>query len=196
MGQFSQAQFALQEATRIFDELGDPSGAAWSINQQGDIAREQGDVPGARRLYQGALAIFRQTGDRWGAARSLADLASIDCEQGDHPAAHTRYREALEIFADLGHRRGIARVLEGSACLALARAQAAPALKLAAAAAHLRRQICAPLPPADQLKLDGVLQAAWESLDDENGKAAWEEGLAVSMEEAIQYCLQGTTAVT
>ena len=46
------------EATEIFEELGDRSGAAWSINQQGDIARAQGDVAAARELYQCALPPF------------------------------------------------------------------------------------------------------------------------------------------
>ena len=98
--------------------------AAWSINQQGDIARAQGDMAAARELYQRALSAFREAGDPWGSARSLTDLAYIDCEQGDHSAAHAAYREALEIFAGLGHRRGIARALEGSACLALAQGHA------------------------------------------------------------------------
>ena len=92
--------------------------------------------------------------ETWGSARSLTDLAYIDCEQGDHVAAHAACREALEIFAGLGHRRGMARALEGSACLALAQGHAARALTLAAAAAYLRRLISAPLPQAEQSKLD------------------------------------------
>ena len=38
-GDYPRARWALREATDIFEELGDRSGAAWSINQQGDIAR-------------------------------------------------------------------------------------------------------------------------------------------------------------
>ncbi len=106
--------------TEIFEELGDRSGAAWCISQQGDIARARDNRDAARALYQRALSIFRESGDPWGSARSLTDLAYLDCEQGDHMAAHAACCEALEIFAGLGHRRGIARALEGSACLALA----------------------------------------------------------------------------
>src|SRR6185369_806178 len=102
--------------------------------QQGDIAREQGDMPGARELYERALAAFRETGDPWGSARSLTDLGYIDCERGDHLRAQAAFREALEIFSKLGQRRGTSRALEGAACLALAGGQAARALTLAAAA--------------------------------------------------------------
>jgi len=189
-GDYPRARWALREATDIFEELGDRSGAAWSINQQGDIAREQGDLAAARGLYQQALSAFREAGDRWGSARSLTDLGCIDCEQGEHLAARTAYCEALEIFAGLGHRRGIARVLEGSACLALARGQAARALKLAAAAAHLRRLISAPLPQAEQTKLDQTLLPAWELLSEPERKGAWAEGSVMNLEQAIQYSLE------
>ena len=189
-GDYSRARWALGEATDIFEELGDRSGAAWSTNQQGDIARAQGDVAAARGLYQRALSAFREAGDPWGSARSLTDLAYIDCEQGDHLAAHAACREALEIFAGLGHRRGMARALEGSACLALAQGHAERALKLAAAAAHLRQLISAPLHQAEQSKLDQTLLPAWESLSEAEGKRAWAEGSAMSLEKAIQYSLE------
>jgi tetratricopeptide (TPR) repeat protein len=194
-GDYSAAQAALREATVIFEDLGDRSGAAWSINQQGDIAREQGEVAAARHIYQRALAAFREAGDRWGAARSLADLGSIYCEQSDYPAAHAAYREALIIFSELGHRRGMARTFEGSACLALAQGRPSHALKLAAAASHLRHLISAPLPQADQLKLDQILLPAWQSLAPSEGKTAWEEGSSMSVEEAIQCCLNEAPSV-
>ena len=186
-GDYSRARWALREATEIFEELGDRSGAAWSMNQQGDIEREQGHMEEARGLYQRALAAFREVGDPWGSARSLTDLGCIDCEQGDHVAARAAYHEALEMFANLGHQRGIARVLEGSACLAIARGDVARALTLAAAAAHLRQLISAPLPQAEQQKLERTLLPAWESLGEAEGKGAWAQGSAMSLEQSTQY---------
>jgi len=46
----------MREANPIFEELGDRTGAAWSLNQRGDIACEKGELAAARDLYQGALA--------------------------------------------------------------------------------------------------------------------------------------------
>jgi predicted ATPase/DNA-binding winged helix-turn-helix (wHTH) protein len=189
-GDYPRAQRALREATEIFAELGDRNGAAWSINQQGDIARAQGDMVTARELYERALLAFREAGDQWGSARSLTDLGGIDCERGNHLAAHEAYREALEISAGLVHRRGAARALEGSACLALAQGQATRALKLAAAATHLRQLISAPLPPAEQLRLDQTLLPAWKTFSELEGKSVWAEGFAMSLEKAIQYSLE------
>jgi hypothetical protein len=123
-------------------------------------------------------------------------LAYIDCAQGNHSTAHAAYREAMRIFVDLRHRRGIARALEGCACLALARRHAARALSLAAAAAHLRKLISAPLPQAEQLKLDQTLQPAWESLTGPEGNNAWAKGSAMDMEKAVQYSLEDPESAT
>jgi tetratricopeptide (TPR) repeat protein len=194
LGDYSRAKAALREATSIFERLGDHSGAAWSINQQGDIAREEGELAVASDLYQRALAAFRAVGDRWGSARSLADLGYIYSEQGDYLAAHAAYREALELFAQLEHRRGIARALEGAACLAVAQAQPARALTLAAAADHMRRLISAPLTQAEQTKLDQKLAPARHKLSDQEAQEAWREGSAMGLEAAIQFSLQVSEA--
>ncbi|HTZ84448.1 MAG TPA: tetratricopeptide repeat protein [Candidatus Acidoferrales bacterium] len=189
-GNYSRAQVALREATEIFEKVRDRSGAAWSINQLGDMLREQGYLDTAADQYRRALTIFREAADRWGCARSLADLGTVHCERKQYYAAHQAYREALEIFAELGHKRGMARALEGCACLAAAQGQAARALKLAAAAEHLRRLISARLPQAEQSKLDENLSPAWKSLGEREGKEAWAEGSTMSIDDAIRYSLQ------
>lgn len=187
---YRSAQVALLEATEIFEGVGDRSGAAWSINQQGDIACEQSEFDAARQHYRRALNLFREAGDRWGCARSLADLGSVDCEQKEYEAAHSSYREALEVFAGLGHKRGMARALEGSACLAAAQGQASRALRLAAAAEHLRRLIGARMPQAEEEKLHQHLSSAWISLGEREGKRAWAEGAGMSIDDAVQYSLE------
>ena len=188
-GNFFRARVALREATAIFEEVGDRSGAAWCISQQGDIAREKGELEDAAEHYRLALDSFREAGDRWGRARSLADLGYVYCEQKKYDAAHESYREALEIFARLGHKRGMARAMEGSACLAVAHGEPQRALKLAGAAQHLRRLVSVRLPPTEQSKLDQNLSLAWQALGETEGKRAWGEGSAMSIESAIQYSL-------
>lgn len=195
-GDYTRARAVLQEAAQIFVELGDRSGAAWSLSQQGDIARDQGDVAAARDLYQQALFAFRQTGDRWGVARSLTDVGYVACDQGDHLTAHAAYREGLDIFTNLGHKRGIARALEGFACSAWARGDPARALAIAAAAAHLRQLIGVPLPPLEQSKFDQHLRSAWKSLSERDGKTAWDQGWAMTLENAINYALEQADSAT
>jgi len=191
-GDYARARAVLEEAAQIFDKIGDRSGAAWSLSQLGDIAGEQGDLRAARDLYRQALSAFREAGDRWGVARSLTDLGYVACELGDHAAAHTTYREGLEIFTSLGHKRGIARALEGFACSAWARGEPARALSIAAAAAHVRQRIGAPLLPVEKSRFDKGLRSVWNALNEQDGKAAWEHGWAMPLEKAVQYALETT----
>jgi predicted ATPase len=189
-GDYARAKWALREASEIFDKLGDRSGAAWSMNQLGDVERASGDLLKARRCYERALAAFREAHDPWGTGRSLTDLGYIHLEEGRLDEARSTFRESLEIFGNLRHRRGIARVLEGHATLALAKGDAAGALRLAAAASHIRRQIDAPLSRDEQARVDKTLEPARALLDAQESHKAWTEGASMPLDGAIAYALR------
>ena len=189
-GDYVRAIWALEEASYIFDKLGDRSGAAWSINQLGDVECASGEISRARQCYARALAAFREAQDPWGSARSLADLGYIELGEGRLSEARAAFRESLEIFGELQHRRGVARVLEGYATLALAAGEAEGALRLAAAASRIRRQIDAPLPRDEQAGLEETVRSAKASLPGSRCEEAWTEGTAMSLEEAIAYAVR------
>jgi predicted ATPase len=188
-GDQSRARALYDECLEIFRELGDRAGAAWTLDHQGDVAREQGDDAAARRLYEESLAIFRELGDRWGVAGVLSDLGNLACSRRDYAEAHALYRQSLTIFQELRHKRGIARTLECFACSAVAEQRPERALHLAGAAAALRRRIGAPLPSADQAKIDGAIDRARKALPDAIGTTSWMEGWALSLDEAVSSAL-------
>ena len=100
------------------------------------------------------------------------------------------YSESIELFRDLGHKRGIARVLECMAASAAAQCKAEQALRLAGAAASLRQRLGAPLAPAEQFKLERSLEVARRALSNADGLAAWMEGWAMPVEQAVQEALR------
>jgi len=177
------------ECVSICWELGDRTGVAWSMNYEGDVARDQGDSGAARKLYEQGLAIFRELGDRWGIAATLADLGNLARDQSDYLAARSMYQESVRLFYDLNHKRGVARLLECFACSAAAKQEAERSLRLAAAAAALRRDIGAPLTPAEQTKLDASLGLARRALTHTAVTTAWSEGWALPFEKAIEEVL-------
>jgi tetratricopeptide (TPR) repeat protein len=178
----------------IFRRLEDHAGVAWSMNYQGDVARDQGDSEAARDLYQQGLAIFRELGDRWGIAGTLADLGNLAKEQGNYPATRSLYQESIRIFQELDHKRGIARLLECFACSAAAQLEAERSLRLAGAAAALRQNIGAPLTPAEQAKLESSLHPARRALTNTADVTAWLEGWALPVDKAIEEVLMPETA--
>ncbi len=185
-GAHTLARALYVECISIFRGLGDRTGVAWSLNYQGDVARDQGESVAAQTLYEQGLSIFRELGDRWGIAGTLADLGSLAREQRNYPMAHSLYRESIKIFQELDHKRGIARLLECFACLAAAQLDAVRSLRLAGAAAALRQSIGAPLTPAEQAKLECILELARETLSTAEGVAAGLEGRAMPIEKVIE----------
>jgi tetratricopeptide (TPR) repeat protein len=185
-GDNARASSLYAECLSIFQGLGDRMGVAWSMNHQGDVARDQGDTAAARTLYEQGLAIFRELGDRWGIAGTLADLGNLAREERNYSAAHSRYGESIKIFQELDHKRGIARLLECFACAAAARCETERSLRLAGAAAALRQDIGAPLTPTEQAKLEATLHPARQALTDTAGVTAWLEGWALPIDKAIE----------
>jgi predicted ATPase/serine/threonine protein kinase len=177
------------EALSIFRRIGDWTGVAWSMNYQGDVARDQGDSAAARTMYEQSLAIFRELDDRWGIAGTLADLGRLASEQENYPTANSMYRESMKLFQELGHQRGIARLLEHFACSAAAQLESERSLRLAGAAAALRKNIGAPLTPAEGAKLEGSLHSARQALTNTVADAAWLEGWDTPVDKAIEEVL-------
>jgi tetratricopeptide (TPR) repeat protein len=191
---YPRARSLYAECLSIFRGLGDRTGVAWSLNSQGDVARDQGDSAAARTLYEQGLAIFRELGDRRGIASTLADLGSLAREQRDCPTAHSLHRESLSIFQELDHKRGIARLLECFAVTAAAQLQAERSLRLAGAAAALRQNIGVPLTPTEQTKLEVILDPARQALTHTEGTTAWLEGWATPVEKAMEEVLRPEAA--
>ena len=192
-GDYDHARSLFAECLAIFEGLGDRTGVAWSLNYQGDVARDQGDSAGSRALYEQALGIFRELGDRWGIAGTLADLGTLAREQQDCETAHALYQESLRIFRELEHKRGVARVLECCACSAAVQLQAERSLRLAGAAAALRQNIGTPLTPAEQAKLEAILDPARRALDNAASATAWLEGWDMPLEKAVDEVLTDET---
>jgi predicted ATPase len=188
-GDHARARSLHAECLSIFSSLGDRTGVAWSLNSQGDVARDQGDSAAAQTLYEQGLSIFWELGDRWGIAATLNDLGNLAMEQRNSSSARSLYRESLKTFQELEHKRGIARLLECFACLAAAELEAERSLRLAGAAAALRQNIGGPLTPAEQTKLETMLDPARRALSNTASATAWLEGWVMPVEQAVEGVL-------
>jgi predicted ATPase len=195
-GDAARASSLYGECLVIFRQVGDVAGIAWTLNYQGDVARESNDVTTARSFYEQSLAAFSLSRDGWGMASALSDLAGLSWDQGDNDEARRLYGESIKMFQSLGHKRGIARVLECLAANAAAQSDAVQALRFAGAAAALRERLVTPLTPAEQIKLEKVLDFARRTLGNAAGMTAWMEGWAMPVEQAIQEALNSGAGPT
>ena len=183
------ARSLYEECLAIFRDLGDRTGMAWSLNYEGDVAHEQGDDAVAGSLYEQSLTLFRELGDKWGIAGCLVDLGNLARDHGDYQTSRSRYSESMKLFQQLGQKRGMARLLDCLACSAALQSKPERALRLAGAAEAMRRVLGAPLPLAEQARLEKTLELARQSVSPTMAAAAWMDGWTTPAEKAIQDAL-------
>jgi non-specific serine/threonine protein kinase len=190
-GDEAASESLYEQSLAIERELGDQRGIAIVLHNLGKVAAYRHDHAVARRRHEEALAIRRELGDRSGIANSLADLGIVALEQGDYRSSRAHLTESLVIFRDLADLLGTAGSLESLADLAFALGRPEAGARLCGHAARLRDEIGSPLPPWDRLGHDRRIATARASFrNDVAFDLAWQEGHAMTLEQAIAYALQ------
>ena len=72
----------LEEALSLRCEVGDMWTVANSLNNLGNLARDQGDYEGALARYRESLKIVGEYNDCWAMAYLLEDMGCLACLQG------------------------------------------------------------------------------------------------------------------
>jgi tetratricopeptide (TPR) repeat protein len=188
-GNYSFARSLYEESRSIFHALGDKTGTAWSLNYEGDIARDQGENVTAQALYEQSLEIFRELDDKWGIAGCLVDLGDLARDRGDDQSAYAHYEESMKLFEQLGQKRGIARLLDCLACFAALRDKPERALRLAGAAAAMRRVLGVSLPLTEKARLEKTLELARQSMSPAQASAAWMAGWTTVPDKVVAEAL-------
>jgi adenylate cyclase len=178
-----------EESLALFREMGDRWAVGQLLNNQACVASDQGEYAEARSLLQESLLIRRQLGDKAGLALSLNTLADVVLDEGAFADARPLLDESIVISRELGDQTAIAYLIEDYAGLAAAEARPEKALQLAGFAAVLRESIGAPLPPAEQTRVDRMIAPARTALPEPAATAAWETGRSMLLEQAIELAL-------
>jgi hypothetical protein len=106
-------------------------------------------------------------------------------DQGDHVAARTSLKESLIIRQELGNRRDMAASLVGLAGVAAAQGQLELSARLLAATSALLETIGGRLDAADHTVSERTTATVRANLREDQFAAAWSEGRALSLEQAI-----------
>ncbi|HEY2268326.1 MAG TPA: tetratricopeptide repeat protein [Streptosporangiaceae bacterium] len=114
-----RAERYLAAALEVFEELGDRSGKAETLNAYAAVALATGQPAAARERYEQALRLAEEVDSGRDKADALSGLATISEADGDAGAAVAGYREALALYesmqadADVTRVRDILTRLEG-----------------------------------------------------------------------------------
>jgi non-specific serine/threonine protein kinase len=144
----------------------------------------------SRRALERAVRLARELDDGWAEGFARSFLGHADIDDGKRELAASHFRAALQAEV-LGPVRG--QALDGFARLALER-DPRRAIRLLGAARAMRERYGGRAPPWRERVNEATRAKAERRLDALASHEAWEDGLAMSTEQAIAHALEDIDA--
>jgi non-specific serine/threonine protein kinase len=185
-GDWNAAELYFAEALEIARHLNDDYGVAAGLNNLALVASAGGEHEAAKVRLEEAEAMMRAKGDRFHTATVLDSLARVHLQLGANAIARRIYVEGVTIAGEFMDPMNTASCLEGLALLALVEGDATRTVRLAAAAQSLRAASGGSPEPGWRNQVEVGLVAAQAKLGRPAADAAWQQGIALTMEEAIR----------
>ncbi len=206
-GDYEAERVLFEESLTLRREVGDKTGMAELFSNLGMVARKQGDYAAAHDLYEQCLTLSRESGYTWSIALVLSNLGVLAQDTGDYDEARALHQESLTLRRDLGEKVSVAgslacigAVVTGRASRELERStngsqeqrgQLEHAARLFGAVDTLLESTLTLLPIEDRQLYVQNLAIVQSLLDEEAFTRAWSAGRTMSMEQAIDYALEG-----
>ena len=185
---WARARPLFEESLRAFRELGDEhytllatDALAWTYGELGDRERR-------RALHEDVLRLARAQSDDGVVALQLEQLASFAVDEGRVPDALGMLKESLRIYRALDRRGGSAVSLPHCAAVRAAAGRAATAARLLSRAEVLREEIGG-VPSWVAEMNEKTLTTIRTQLDEGAFAGAWEQGRALTVDEAVALAL-------
>jgi predicted ATPase/class 3 adenylate cyclase len=181
----------LDEALRIYRELGDEAGMSQCLWSLGQCYYQLGDTGKSRDATDQAITVFRRIGNQFGLGWALFTRSVLALQVEDTPTARATGIEALRIFASADDVTGKVLVLDAIAEIARREGDGLRAARLSGASAAHEVTIGAGLGTVVSNR------EGWRTKVEltEAEAAAYTEGEAMSLEDAVAYALQRDGAV-
>jgi tetratricopeptide (TPR) repeat protein len=189
-GDFSRARQLFDDSAQLFRDAGDEDNALFATRSLGWMYEELGDSERARAVHEDNLGRARALANKGIEGQTLGALAYAALEQGRARDAVSMLKDVLRIDRDRGNSLQTALDLSRFArALALAGGADAEAARLLSSAEALRDEIGAGVPPWLAEVNEEALTAIRTQLDEAAFAEAWEQGQALTADEAVALAL-------
>ena len=190
-GDFSRARQLFDDSAALFRDVGDEDNALFATRLLAWAYEELGDLERARAMHENNLVRARALANKQLEAQTLGALASLALGEGRARDAVSIMKDVLRIDRDRGEPLQIAFDLSRFArALALAGGAEADAARLLSRAESLREEIGAGAPPYLVRTNEEALAAIRAQLDEGAFAEAWEQGRALTVDEALALALE------
>jgi predicted ATPase len=188
-GDWARAQQLFAESLRLFRDLGDEHNALWLTRSLAWAYAEFGDLDRARALYEDGLNQARALGSRSVEAALLGSLAWLAVTQGRVQDALPQLRESLGIKREVGDRIEMAIGVCSAARALAALGRVGTATRLLSCFEALAEETGGGEGWVTRMK-DETLATIRTQLDEAAFANAWEQGRALTADEAIALALE------
>jgi tetratricopeptide (TPR) repeat protein len=178
-----------QEGLTILREVNDKPGIAQGLNNLGELFRASGDYGRARDLYEECLIVCRETGEIIREAMLYANLGFVAYQEGDYKRARDLAASSMRPMVEIGLKQ---LVLSGLAELAGSLAKLGEpkkATRLLGASDALMAEMGLDHQPSDLPEFVKYTANIKSQLDEATFDAAYTEGRAMTLEQAVAYAL-------
>jgi tetratricopeptide (TPR) repeat protein len=193
-GNFERAEALREEGLAVTRKLGDGRRVTAIRHNMALAELAQGNFERAQALWEENLVLDKQSQDTLGIALSCVHLGIVATRRDDLERARTLLKEGLVLMGELGIKAGIAQTLESMAGLAGALGETQGAARLWGAADALREAVGVPWLPLERRIHLPYLDAIRSRSEEAVWMKAWEEGRAMTPEEAVSYALKEEVA--
>ncbi|MFN8484530.1 MAG: tetratricopeptide repeat protein [Anaerolineae bacterium] len=183
-----------RESLEIRRKVGDRSGMAKLLALLGVVALAQGDYARAGALGEEGLRLKRELGMGGETAETIALLGYVSLRQGEIERAETLFREQLFRGQEPVRSATISAGLIGMAGVWLEKGRAEPAARLLGATKEVSHPHWDSLFPFAYGEYERYADGARAALGEAAFAAAFSEGQAMTLDEAVAYVLDAVTA--
>jgi tetratricopeptide (TPR) repeat protein len=189
LGDLAVARERYEEALGIQREAENAEGIAVALLDFGSAALHEDNLAEAEAQLRQSLVMSRELGTRQWTAYALCQLGAVSRKQGQLERARASLLESMRLAHDLGDLFLILGLLGEMVNLALAGGQLERAASLGGAEMALREKRGIPIPALEQAEREETVARVRAVLGEEAFIQAWEQGAAMSLEEAIAGAL-------
>ena len=186
---YAKARAECEKALALAKEVGNPQAEVGILIGLGDVLRFQGHDLQARTRYEEGIRIVRVLDGKNLLGYALRQHSKVSLHLGDLQEATALCQESLMLNQQTGSKQGILACIASMAAILIARGTSVRAAQLLSAVASLLNQIAAPLLPSDRMDYDQHVAALRAQLGETAFAAAWTEGQAMTLEQAIAHAL-------
>jgi predicted ATPase len=185
-GDFETARERFADSVECFEAFGDEHFRLLATLNLAAVATKLGDTQRGKDLLEGVLREARATGNKRTLTGALGTRAILERDEGRYEDAFETLREAFALARETGERTEVPHMLGAMATVLEAAGQDISAVQLFAKTSALHDEIGTRMRSFDAAREAEALAAVKARLDEATFERAWNEGLALSEDEALE----------